>query len=77
MKGMVMAIKTCPTCNQQHVERKRTTVTLQVRGRSYQISDVEVEVCPDCGETLFDLEASRRVEEVVYAKRRVGKRTAV
>lgn len=65
-----MVIKTCPTCGRRRMQRKRTTLTLEVGGRTFQISDVELEVCPDCGEKLLDLEASRRVEEVVYGKQR-------
>jgi hypothetical protein len=31
---------------------------------------LELEVCPECGEKLFDLEASRRMEERFLPKRR-------
>jgi YgiT-type zinc finger domain-containing protein len=64
-----MAIKTCPTCGQRSLERRRTTLSLEVRGRTFEIPELELEVCRNCGEQLLDLEASRRVEEVVYGKR--------
>ncbi len=71
-----MAIRSCPSCGRRRVERKRTTLALKVRGRAYQIEDVELEICPDCGEILLDLEASRKVEEVVYRRQKHPKRTA-
>jgi YgiT-type zinc finger domain-containing protein len=58
------------------MQRKRTTLTLKVRGRVFQIPDVELEICPDCGEKLFDLQASRQVEQIVYGKRQRRKHTA-
>jgi YgiT-type zinc finger domain-containing protein len=74
MKGAAMTIKTCPTCGQRSLERRRITLNLEVRGRTFEIPELELEVCSNCGEQLFDLEASRRVEEVVYGKRR-GRKT--
>jgi YgiT-type zinc finger domain-containing protein len=71
-----MTIKTCPTCDYQPIERQRTTVTVEVRGQHFQVPDLELEVCPACGEQLFDLEASRRVQAVVYGKQRSGKSRA-
>ena len=71
-----MAIKTCPTCGQRSLERRRLTLSLEVRGRTFEIPELELEVCANCGEQLFDLEASRRVEEVVYGQRRGRKATA-
>ncbi len=41
-----------------------------VRGKAAEVADLELEVCPDCGEKLFDLEASRRMEERFLRKRR-------
>ena len=64
-----MTIKTCPTCGQRTLERQRTTLNLEVQGRAYEIPELELEVCSNCGEQLLDLEASRRVEAVVYGKR--------
>lgn len=71
-----MPIKTCPTCGHQRIQRKRTTLTLTLQDRTFEIPDLELEICPDCGEKLFDLEASRRVEEVVYGKRRTRRPAA-
>lgn len=71
-----MAIKTCPTCGQRKMERQTTTLKLDVKGRSYEIPELELDVCLNCGEQLFDLEASRRVEAVVYGIKGERKATA-
>jgi YgiT-type zinc finger domain-containing protein len=71
-----MTIKPCPTCDYQPIERQRTMVTFEVRGQPFRMPDVELEVCPQGGEQLFDLEASRRVQAVVYGKQRSRKRPA-
>jgi YgiT-type zinc finger domain-containing protein len=71
-----MPIKTCPTCGHRRIGRKRTTLTLKVRGRTFRVPDIELEVCPDCGEKLFDLQASRQVEQAVYGTGQRRKRTA-
>jgi YgiT-type zinc finger domain-containing protein len=61
-----MPVTTCPTCGHQPIQRQRITVTLEVRGKTFRIPDGEAEVCPVCAEQLFDLEASRRIQSVVY-----------
>jgi YgiT-type zinc finger domain-containing protein len=51
------------------MRRQTVTVKATVRGRSAEVPNLQLEVCPDCGEKLFDLEASRRMEERFLAKR--------
>ncbi len=63
-----MPINTCPTCGQRKIERQRSTLKLEVREQTYEITDLELDVCLNCGEQLFDLEASRRIEAVVYGQ---------
>ena len=65
-----MAIRRCPTCGGRRVRRQTVTVKATVRGKTAEISGLELEVCPDCGEKLFDIEASRRMEERFLARRR-------
>jgi YgiT-type zinc finger domain-containing protein len=65
-----MAIRTCPSCGSKRLRRQTVTLTASVRNKKATIADLELEVCPDCGEKLFDLEASRRMEERFLPKRR-------
>jgi YgiT-type zinc finger domain-containing protein len=52
------------------MRREKVAVNATVRGRKAQVSNVELEVCPHCGEKLFDLNACRRMEEYFLPKRR-------
>ena len=52
------------------------TVGATVRGKSATVPGLEPEVCPECGEKLFDREASRRMEERFLPKRR-GRSAAI
>ena len=58
-----MPIRTCPTCGSRKIRRQKTDVTFKVKGRRKVVKNLELEVCPACGEKLFDSEASRQVEE--------------
>jgi YgiT-type zinc finger domain-containing protein len=65
-----MAIRRCPTCGSRRIRRQIMTIKATVRGKTATVPGLELEVCPDCGEKLFDLEASRRMEERFLARRR-------
>jgi YgiT-type zinc finger domain-containing protein len=65
-----MAIRTCPSCGNRRLRRQAVTLTAAIRNKKATITGLEIEVCPDCGEKLFDLEASRRMEERFLPKRR-------
>jgi len=58
-----MPITTCPTCGSRKIKRQKTDVTFKVKGRRKVVKNLELEVCPDCGEKLFDPEASRQVSK--------------
>ncbi len=58
-----MPITSCPTCGSRKIKRRKTDVTFKVKGRRKVVKNLELEVCPACGEKLFDPEASRQVEE--------------
>ena len=51
------------------MRRQAVTVKATIRGRTAEVPNLQLEVCPDCGEKLFDLEASRRMGERFLAKR--------
>lgn len=65
-----MAIRRCPTCGSRRIRRQTVAIVATVRGRKAEVPDLELEVCPECGEKLFDLEASRRMEEQFLPRRR-------
>ena len=65
-----MAIRTCPSCGSRRLRRQTVTLTATVRNKKATVTGLELEVCPECGEKLFDLEASRRMEERFLPKRR-------
>ena len=71
-----MTIRRCPTCGSRRIRRRTVAVEVTVRGRSATLADLYLEVCPECGEKLFDLEASRRMEEKFLPRRR-ARRAAV
>ncbi len=64
-----MAIRTCPSCGGKRLRRQTVALTATVGNRKATVPDLEIEICPDCGERLFDLEASRRMEERFVPKR--------
>ena len=65
-----MAIRTCPSCGSRRLRRQTVTLTATVRNKNATITGLELEVFPECGEKLFDLEASRRMEERFLPKLR-------
>jgi len=71
-----VAIRRCPTCGSRRIRRQTVTVRATVRGKSATVPGLELEVCPECGEKLFDREASRRMEERFLPKRR-GRSAAI
>lgn len=48
----------CPTCGSKRMRRRPVRVAVS-NGKRVR---VEIEVCLDCGERLYDLEAMRRLE---------------
>ena len=71
-----MAIRRCPTCGSRRISRQTVTIKVTVRGKKAEVPNLELEICRDCGEKLFDLEASRRMEERLLPRRR-GRSAAV
>jgi YgiT-type zinc finger domain-containing protein len=50
-----MAIRRCPTCGSRKIRRQTVVIKATVHGKKSEVPDLELEVCPDCGERLFDL----------------------
>ena len=70
-----MAIRQCPACGSRRIRRQIMTIKTTVRGKAATVPGLELEVCQNCGEKLFDLEASRRMEER-FPTRRQGRSPA-
>ncbi len=53
-------------------------MTGEFQGKPYRVQDLEVWVCPACGERIYDREAMRKIEmdSPAYNKTRRVKRSA-
>lgn len=54
----------CFICNGQ-LEKKETTFMVEIDGRMVIVENVPSHVCRQCGETSYDNEVSKRLEEIV------------
>ena len=52
----------------------REDVVFNIRGRRMTVPDLEFIRCDACGEKLFDLEASRKIDAVLLSNRNVRRR---
>lgn len=68
-----LKITKCPMCASKRIRRVRRDVKGTFRGRPYVVRGVEFEECPDCGESLYDLDAMAKLESARSALN-VGKR---
>lgn len=55
-------IKSCPTCGSARIKRVCRTLRRVYNGRPYAVPNVEFYACPDCGENLFDPEATDKIQ---------------
>jgi YgiT-type zinc finger domain-containing protein len=60
-----MPVPYCPTCGSPNIRRRRTAVTFPLPKGNKVVRGLMLEVCDDCGEKLFDLKASRKVDEAL------------
>jgi len=51
----------CPTCGAGQMERVTQTVETKVGRRKVIVPDVAFDLCPRCGERLYDLMALRQI----------------
>ncbi len=56
VKGII-----CPTCGESRMERVKQSVQTRVGRRKVTVPDVEFELCPECGERLYDIAALRQI----------------
>lgn len=54
----------CFICNGQ-LEKKETTFMVEIDGRIVIVENVPSRVCRQCGETSYDNEVTKRLEEIV------------
>ncbi|MBN1322103.1 MAG: YgiT-type zinc finger protein [Thermoleophilia bacterium] len=64
----------CPTCHRKGMRRE--VIDVRVDEGKRVVRDVEVEICPSCGEQLYDVEAMRKIE-AAHPPRRRRRRTSV
>ena len=57
----------CFMCKGQ-LEKKETTVMVEIDGRMVIVENVPSYVCCQCGETSYDNEVTKRLEEIVTKK---------
>lgn len=60
----------CPTCGGGRVRQVIEPVVLTIAGVTFRLERVPHERCDDCGERVFGLEASKRLDELLTRKRR-------
>jgi YgiT-type zinc finger domain-containing protein len=64
-------LRTCIACGLRRVERRVVDVEL----RSGKIAhDVEADVCANCGERYFDMDAMDKIEAVMYPETNTRRR---
>ena len=61
---------TCPTCGAKRVVLSTEDIVLRVRGRRYQLESVPHERCAACGERIFGVEVSRRLDVLILGRKR-------
>lgn len=57
----------CFMCKGQ-LEKKETTFMVEIDGRMVIVENVPSYVCRQCGETSYDNEVTKRLEEIVTKK---------
>lgn len=57
-----MMLRTCPTCGSKKLLSVCEDVSLKIQGQKVVVPAVDFQRCPNCGEELFDLEASRKID---------------
>ncbi len=55
-------ISVCPTCGQKGMKRAVVEVASKRRGKVRRVGGVEVDLCPHCGEQLYDMDAMDQIQ---------------
>jgi YgiT-type zinc finger domain-containing protein len=68
----------CPSCGSRNLKRVRRNWTGNMKGRTYMVPNLEYYTCPQCGESIYDREAMRKIEahSPAFAKRRHERKSA-
>ena len=64
-----MPLQKCPTCGSNRIQRKVVDLEWTAKGKNKIVPGIELEVCPECGEKLFDLAAMDRLESIIPPRR--------
>jgi len=62
----------CPTCGSDRVIKTEEDVVLRVGNRRHRFQQLPHERCLACGERIFDLDASRRLDALILKRRRAA-----
>jgi YgiT-type zinc finger domain-containing protein len=62
----------CPSCGSHALKKVRCNWTGKSKGQTYMAPSLEYYTCPQCGESLYDREAMRKIEahSPAFAKKR-------
>lgn len=66
---MKYTFKTCPLCGSERIKLVRNTYRLRVGDIEVVVPKLERYECRECGEKLFDYEATKRIEAARMALR--------
>lgn len=66
-------IHSCPTCGSDKIQRAVRDITRQYKGQTYTVPSVELYICPNSQEKVYDQEAISKIESYApaYRKKRV------
>ena len=60
----------CPTCGSKRVIKVAEDVMLRIGGHRYCFDKLNHERCLNCGERIFDIDASKRFDAILKRGRR-------
>jgi YgiT-type zinc finger domain-containing protein len=61
----MIKIKTCPTCGSKRIRLVCEDAKFSIRGRQVIVHELDFLRCDNCGERLYDIEASRKIDSVI------------
>lgn len=73
---MQRKITRCPTCDSPRIRRVRRNLRRTFQGRTYVVPNLEFDLCPDCGEHLYDRLAMRKIQDHSPAYRKPARAAA-
>lgn len=67
MSDLKPRLSRCPTCHRKGMQRK--VMDVEIESGRHVVPDIEVDVCPHCGEQLYDPVAMRAIEAASSSRR--------